>query len=64
MRSLTGQKVTVMMFECWTLGETIPYTLVCDFRHDCRDGSDEMFCKHPEINDGFRQVPVAVGLRG
>lgn len=25
--------------------ETVPYTLVCDFRPDCCDGSDEDFCQ-------------------
>ena len=25
----------------------LSYTLLCDFRHDCQDESDESFCQHP-----------------
>lgn len=35
---------TVAMFTCSSAGETIPYTLVCDYRPDCLDESDEDFC--------------------
>ena len=34
-------------FECQTPGEFIAYSLMCDFRNDCTDGSDESFCAHP-----------------
>lgn len=40
------------MFTCEDDVTTFDYTLVCDFRHDCRDQSDESFCKHPPC-DGF-----------
>ena len=35
------------VFTCSNDGVTVPYSLVCDFRQDCRDKSDESFCKHP-----------------
>ena len=34
-------------FPCSKGLEHVPYTLVCDHRHDCRDGSDERFCHFP-----------------
>ena len=37
---------TMTMFPCSKDGIMIPYTLVCDFRHDCLDQGDELFCKH------------------
>ena len=33
-------------FECDNSRVTLPYTLVCDFRPDCPDDSDERFCRH------------------
>eukprot|EP00745_Piridium_sociabile_P013305 TRINITY_DN1979_c0_g1_i7.p1 TRINITY_DN1979_c0_g1~~TRINITY_DN1979_c0_g1_i7.p1 ORF type:complete len:828 (+),score=103.62 TRINITY_DN1979_c0_g1_i7:348-2486(+) len=30
----------------------MPYSLVCDFRQDCPDSSDESFCEHPSCH-GF-----------
>ena len=35
------------MFSCFSDDIMISYTLVCDFRQDCRYGFDELFCKHP-----------------
>nr|KAG5687741.1 hypothetical protein BaRGS_028403 [Batillaria attramentaria] len=32
------------MFECDNKIESFPYTLVCDFKTDCDDKSDESFC--------------------
>ncbi|PVD29176.1 hypothetical protein C0Q70_11773 [Pomacea canaliculata] len=37
-------KQQLPMFNCDNT-QTIPYTLVCDYRSDCVDGSDERFCK-------------------
>ncbi|KAK7469714.1 hypothetical protein BaRGS_00036296, partial [Batillaria attramentaria] len=31
-------------FKCRSNKESVPYTLVCDFRSDCSDASDEDFC--------------------
>ena len=32
------------MFKCSSQMEHVPYPLVCDYRPDCRDHSDENFC--------------------
>ena len=37
---------SVPMFECGKAGHSIPYSLVCDFKEECRDLSDERFCHH------------------
>ena len=34
-------------YACASGRERVPYTLVCDFRADCFDGSDESFCEFP-----------------
>ena len=34
-------------FACRDKGQYVPYTLVCDHRSDCFDGSDEDFCVFP-----------------
>ena len=44
--TLPVQSVIISMFECDNKRGTVPYTLVCDFRPDCSDHSDEMFCRH------------------
>ena len=36
------------MFSCSSGTEHVPYSLVCDYRPDCRDHSDEDFCVFPE----------------
>ena len=41
------RKLIVSVFTCDDGGSRLSYTLVCDFRHDCQDGRDESFCKHP-----------------
>ena len=33
-------------FECRDRLSVAPYTVVCDYREDCVDGSDEDFCQH------------------
>ena len=33
-----------LWFQCRDHGACVPYTLVCDHRPDCDDGSDEDFC--------------------
>ena len=57
-KNVTDHKdgLRVEMFECEETRETIPYTLVCDFRHHCLDGADEHFCVHPKHQHGFRLV--------
>ena len=35
------------VFTCGDEMTRISYTLVCDFRHHCKDRSDENFCQHP-----------------
>ena len=37
----------VAMYKCTSDDLIISYTLVCDFRNDCVDKSDESFCQHP-----------------
>ena len=44
-----------LYFQCSSTNERIPFTLVCDFRKDCFDGSDEDFCVHPPCS---LQYPV------
>ena len=34
-------------FSCQSKLQVVPYTLVCDHRHDCSDNSDEDFCVFP-----------------
>ena len=33
-------------FPCDTLEQRVPYSLVCDHRFDCVDGSDDLYCGH------------------
>ena len=43
----------VAMFPCDDQRQTLHYMLVCDFRPDCDDASDETFCVHTEQCEGF-----------
>ena len=38
------------LFACGSDEWHVPYSLVCDHRRDCLDGSDETFCKHTPCN--------------
>ena len=46
-----SQVVTVAMFRCDLVRQTLPYTLVCNFLPDCIDSSDETFCRHAQCLD-------------
>ncbi|KAL8613515.1 hypothetical protein ACOMHN_007558 [Nucella lapillus] len=35
------------MFPCEEGTATVQHSMVCDFRQDCPDNSDESFCEHP-----------------
>ena len=41
------QMISSAVFSCEDDVTRLSYTLVCDFRHDCHDVSDESFCQHP-----------------
>ena len=43
----------VLLFVCDDQKTTVPYTLLCNFREDCKDGSDEGFCVHSKHCRGF-----------
>lgn len=43
---------SVTMFVCDN-DDRVYYTLVCGFRYDCSDRSDEVFCEHPHCG-GFQ----------
>ena len=42
-----GHLMSLALFTCNDDVTMMSYTLVCDFRHHCKDGSDETFCQHP-----------------
>ena len=48
-------------FLCSSGTGRLPFTLVCDFRKDCFDGSDEDFCVHPECT---AERPIPCGSSG
>ena len=41
---------SVFVFTCSDGVTRLSYTLVCDFWHHCKDGSDETFCQHPSCD--------------
>ena len=38
---------TVALYSCSSGNTDVSYSLLCDFRQDCADNSDESFCYHP-----------------
>ena len=44
-------KIEFNLFTCEDKRQVISYTLVCDHRSDCDDGSDESFCLYPALTD-------------
>ena len=52
----TSSTTDELYFLCSSRSERVPFTLVCDFREDCTDGSDENFCVHPPCSKE-KQVP-------
>ena len=65
-KSLTSlcQSPLSTLFTCRTGEERVSYSLVCDHRQDCLDGSDEDFCVYPScfIADQFECFNEQVGL--
>ena len=47
-----GKIERIASFDVFTCEDDtkLSYTLVCDLRRDCQDGSDESFCQHPPCN--------------
>ena len=41
-------------YACAEGAEYVPYTLVCDYRQDCLDGSDENFCVFPACDFAYQ----------
>ena len=41
----------VPMYSCTSHGTEVSYSLLCDFRQDCADNSDESFCIHPACTE-------------
>ena len=61
-RNDTGGKamISVEMFHCHQYGGNIPYTLVCDFRNDCPDKSDEEACAHKGDSSGLLYAKMKI----
>ena len=41
-------------YVCDSGTQSVPYTLVCDYRRDCHDGGDEVFCEFPPCTGDAR----------
>ena len=41
----------VAMYSCTGVDTEVSYSLLCDFRQDCADNSDESFCYHPPCTE-------------
>ena len=41
----------VTMYSCSSVDTEVSYSLLCDFRQDCADNSDESFCHHPACTE-------------
>nr|KAG5687742.1 hypothetical protein BaRGS_028404 [Batillaria attramentaria] len=46
------------MFVCDNKIQSFPYTLLCDFKTDCDDESDELFCCPQRDDEKFCHVPT------
>ena len=46
----TDGATTTPSFTCEDGVTQVSYTLLCDFRHDCPDFTDEIFCRHPHCD--------------
>ena len=42
---------TVAMYSCTGVDTEVSHSLLCDFRQDCADNSDESFCYHPPCTE-------------
>ena len=49
----TDDASSIQPFTCNDGFSKLSYTLLCDFRQDCPDKSDEIFCRHPRC-DAFK----------
>ncbi|XP_076445826.1 uncharacterized protein LOC143283470 [Babylonia areolata] len=45
--------VTQPYFSCGAFEQFVSYSLVCDFREDCKGGGDEDFCVHPACKENM-----------
>ena len=52
-------------FSCLQEASQVSYSLVCDYREDCSDGSDEIFCEFPQCGEEmYRCINSQVWLLG
>ena len=43
-----GESISIELFPCETSGQTVQYSMMCDFRSDCFNSADEKYCEHPQ----------------